>query len=87
MTIPDVVANRYGSVDALRQAILEGIVTNEYQKGHITIREGANLLELTYEGFMEWLGKRKLPFINASDEELQDSYESFETFMQTYQKT
>lgn len=84
LTIPDVVAHRYTTHAALQQAVFEGIVTNEYQKGHITIREGANLLGLTYEGFIEWLGKRKLSFVNASDSELQTSYEDFEQFMQTY---
>ena len=86
LTLPDIVAHRYTTPAALEQAVFEGIVTNEYQKGHISIREGAKLLGLTYEGFIEWLGKRKWSFINTSDDELQASYAQFEQFMQTYIK-
>jgi hypothetical protein len=41
---------------------------------------------LTYERFIELLAKQKLPFINATKEELEESYHDFEIFMQSYGK-
>ncbi len=53
-------------------------VISEFQKGHLTIRESAKLLDLTYEGFIELLGERNLSFINTSQDELAQSYVHFE---------
>ena len=70
----------------LKRRLFEDIVIAEFQKGNLSMRESAKLLGLTYEGFLEWLGRQKLPFITASQEELVDSYHHFEAFMQSYVK-
>jgi predicted HTH domain antitoxin len=80
--IPDMILERYPSPTELERSIYEDIIISEFQKGHLTIREGAKLLDLTYEGFMELLGERNLSFINASQDELKQSYEDFEQFLQ-----
>ncbi len=79
--IPDSIVEKYGSSDEL-----EDIIISEFQKTNLTIRESAKLLGLTYEGFIELLGKRKLPFAKATKEELEESYNDFEIFMQSYGK-
>ena len=81
--IPDVILERYPSPTELERSIYEDIIISEFQKGHLTLRESAKLLDLTYEGFMELLGERNLSFINASQDELKQSYEDFERFLQT----
>jgi predicted HTH domain antitoxin len=81
--IPDMILERYTSPTELERSIYEDIIISEFQKGHLTIRESAKLLDLTYEGFMELLGERNLSFINASQDELKQSYEDFERFLQT----
>lgn len=69
----------------LSNGIIIEVVISEFQKGHLTIRESAKLIGLTYEDFVELLGEQKLSFINASQEELEQSYYNFERFLQTYQ--
>ena len=85
--IPDTIIENYNTADELERCIFEDIVISEFQKGNLSIRDSAELLSLTYEGFIEFLGQRKLSFINATKAELEESYKDFETFMQTYQKS
>jgi predicted HTH domain antitoxin len=84
--IPDVILERYPSPNELEHSIYEDIIISEFQKGHLTIRESAKLLDLTYEGFIELLGERNLSFIHATQDELEQSYHDFEWFLQTYQR-
>lgn len=84
--IPDSIVEKYGSSDELKRSIFEGIIVSEFQKVNLTIRESASLLGLTYEKFIELLGRRKLSFANETKEELEESYNNFETFMQSYGK-
>lgn len=84
--VPDEIVERYGSSDELRQGLYEDIIIRAFQKGFLSIRESAKLLEMSYEEFIEWLGERKLPFISVQEEELSQSYEEFEAFMQSYEK-
>lgn len=82
--IPNSIVNHYESSDELRQDLYEGIIVRAFQKGFLSMRECAKLLEMTYEEFMMWLGERQVSFINAPKGELQESYKEFETLMQTY---
>ena len=84
--IPDAIAENYATAE-LDKFMFEDIIISEFQKGNLSIRESAELLGLTYEGFMEFLGERRLSFINATKDELEESYKNFESFMQTYQKS
>jgi len=72
LEIPESVAAGYSSLELLKQIIYEDFVANEYQKGSISLREGAQMLGLTYETFMvDFLGERKISFINGTREELE----------------
>ena len=83
ITVPDAIAEEYPTMVELKNIIYENMIIREFQKGVLSIRESAQLLGLTYEGFMEWLGKRKISFITATPEELEESYQEFERRMQT----
>jgi len=84
--VPDSIAEQYVTWEELKDSIYESMVIREFQKGLLTIRESAQILGLTYEGFIEWLGARGLSFVNATPQELEDSYNNFEEFMQNYKK-
>lgn len=84
LEIPDLIAKRYPSAAALKQALYADIVIRAFQKGELTLREGAALLNTTYEGFVVWLGERGVSFIAAGEDELRASSEQFEAFLQTY---
>ena len=69
--ILDDVLDNYENIDDVKTAIYEDFVADEYKKGNISIRQGAKMLGLTYEQFMvDFLGKRKISFINATEDEL-----------------
>jgi len=84
--IPDSIVDKYTTLGELERCIYEDFIIGEFQKANLTIRESAKFLDLTYEGFIEWLADRKLSFINATEEELEASYNDFEIFIQTYEK-
>lgn len=87
MQIPDAIAENYITMDELQRGLYEDIIISEFQKGNLSIRDCAELLNLTYEGFLEFLGERKLSFITASKDELEESYANFERFAKTYEKS
>ena len=83
LEIPDDIVENYSSDDELKRSLLESVVLNEFQKGLLSIGQSAELLDLTYEGFIELLGAHRLSFITATPEELEDSYQAFSRFIET----
>lgn len=81
------IAENYTTMDALQRRLYEDIIISEFQRGNLSIRDCAELLDLTYEGFMEFLGKRKRSFITASKDELEESYLNFQRFARTYKNS
>ena len=72
INVPDELWEHYRNIDDLKQEIFEDFVASEYKKGNITLRQGARMLEVTYEQFMvNVLGDRKISFINTPLEELE----------------
>lgn len=76
LEIPDDIIEEYASVEEMKRNIYEDIIIREFQKGHLSIGRAAKLLGLTYAGFMIWLGERKVSFITATKEELEESYQN-----------
>lgn len=81
--VPDLIAERFASRDELRGSVYEGFILSEFQRGYLSIRECATILGKSYEGFLEWLDDRGMPFILATTEELDNSYRDFEAFLQS----
>lgn len=77
-------SENYPDPGEMEQSFFEDIILGEFQKGRLSIREAAKLVGVTYEEFMEWLGTRKVSFISATREELQEDYEVFEAFMEQH---
>jgi len=80
--VPESIAEQYMTWEELTESVYESMVIREFQKGMLTIHQSAQILGLTYDGFMEWLGARGLSFITATPQELEESYNNFEKFMQ-----
>ena len=82
LLLPDEVTEIYGNIEELKQIIIEDFVAGEYEKGNISIRQGACILGLTYEEFMiGFLGKRKMSFISGTAEELESEFKQEETWL------
>ncbi len=80
--IPEEILENYHTIEAIRQAIYEDVIANEYQKGNISIRQGAKMLGLTYEKFMvDFLGNRKISFINATSSELEAEFQQEDAWL------
>ncbi len=72
----------YTTIDEVKRILVEDFVASEYEKGDLSIRQGAKMLGLTYEEFMvEFLGSRKISFINGTPEELQLERQQEETWL------
>ncbi|GAK52040.1 hypothetical protein U14_03287 [Candidatus Moduliflexus flocculans] len=80
--IPQPIWNAEPDIAALQQRLLEYLILDEYQRGLISIREGAAMLHLSYEEFMDFLGSHRVSFINANSDELQESYRMFSDYME-----
>ena len=80
--IPDEILANYQSIDEVKQEIYEDFVADEYKKGNISIRQGAKMLGITYEEFMiDFLGSRKISFINGTNRELELESEQEEAWL------
>ena len=82
INMPDDIIQSYCDIESLKRIILEDFVAGEYEKGKITIRQGANLLKMTYEEFMiDFLGSRKISIISGSRQELNAEYAQEESWL------
>lgn len=82
--IPEDIVEHYHTIDEVRRAIYEDFVANEYQKGNISVRQGAYMLGLTYEAFMvDFLGDRKISFINETPEEFASEFQQESSWLDT----
>jgi len=69
--IPEEMGVYYSSLQQLQQAVYEDFIAQEFQKGHISLGQGAQLLGLTYEQFLkDFLGSRRISFISGTPAEL-----------------
>ena len=87
LQVPVIFAETYHNPQEMEQSFYEDIILGEYQKGCLSLREAADMLGLTYEGFLEWLGARQLSFICATPAELAQDYQAFERLMARHRRT
>lgn len=62
------------AIKEAERAALEEFIIHQRQEGHISLGRAAKLLGVSIYTFRAMLGKRGLPIINASQEELQADY-------------
>ena len=76
--IPDELAEQFVSEDEIRRTMYEDFIVERRQQGSISLGKAAELLGLSYTQFFDLLGSKGLSFINATPDELEDSYGQFE---------
>jgi len=84
ISIPQTVSDRYKDVNILQTLMLQNFVVAEYQRGNLSLRDSATILEISYTEFVDLLGKYHLSFINADKSEILHNYSKFNAFMQQY---
>jgi predicted HTH domain antitoxin len=79
--VPDEILESFDNLDEVRKTIYEDFIIEQRQKGNISLGKAAELLGITYTEFFDLLGQKGLSFINATQEELKESYRNFEKAM------
>ena len=80
--IPDELAEQFNSVDEMRRTVYEDFIIEQRQQGNLSLGQAAELLGITYTEFFDLLGEKGLSFINATPDELNESYRRFEGIME-----
>lgn len=84
ISITSTLSDRRMVINHLQQLMLQNFVIAEYQHENLSIRNASTILEITYNEFMDLLGKYHLSFINADKSEIADNYNKFHSFFQLY---
>jgi predicted HTH domain antitoxin len=82
ISIPQTLSDRYLDINYLQKLMLQNFVIAEYQYGNLSIRDASTILEISYNEFMDLLGKYHLSFINSDKSEIAINYNKFHTFFQ-----
>jgi predicted HTH domain antitoxin len=79
--IPDDLAANFDTPEAIQRALFEDFIIEQRQRGVISLGKAAECLGLTYAAFFDLLGNKGLSPINASPEDLAESYRRFAALM------
>jgi predicted HTH domain antitoxin len=83
LEIPDELASQFESEEEMRRTVYEDFVIERRQNGALSLGEAAKLLNITYTDFFHLLGQKGLSFINATADELEESYQRFTRIMES----
>jgi predicted HTH domain antitoxin len=72
--IPDDLAANFDTPEAIRRALFEDFVIEQRQRGAISLGKAAELLGISYPEVFELLSSKGLSPINASPQDLDESY-------------
>ncbi len=83
LEIPDELACQFDSEEDMRRTVYEDFVIERRQNGALSLGEAAQFLNITYTEFFHLLGQKGLSFINATADELDESYQRFTRIMES----
>jgi len=83
LEIPDELACQFDTEEDMRRTVYEDFVIEQRQNGALSLGEAAKLLNITYTEFFHLLGQKGLSFINATADELDQSYQRFTRIMES----
>jgi predicted HTH domain antitoxin len=81
LEIPDELIRNFSSLEDVCRVLYEDFIIEMRQRGIISLSRAAELLGLSYHELFALLGKKGLSFMNASPQEITDSYRQFESWM------
>jgi len=71
--IPNVILESYShNLELLKKNFQQGFVIWEYLNGHLSLKEGGDLLKIGYRGFIELLWSKGIPLDSLNEKELQE---------------
>lgn len=79
--IPDDLLDEFENIEQIQRTVYEDFIIEQRQKGNISLGRAAELLGISYNEFFDLLGKKGLSYINASEDELDESSGRFSQAM------
>ena len=73
LELPDSLLEYYNqNVQEIIKEAKQAFIISEYQKGHLSLRQSANELNLSYRNFLELLWSRKISIDALNENELEE---------------
>jgi len=83
LEIPDEISCQFITEEDMRRTVFEDFVIGRRQSGNLSLGEAAKLLNITYIDFFRLIGQKGISFINATKDELENSYQLFNKMMES----
>ena len=75
LSLPDNILESYNqNLQAMIKEIKQVFIISEYQKGHLSLKQSANALDLSYRQFLELLSNRGIAIDALNENELNEQY-------------
>jgi predicted HTH domain antitoxin len=75
LSLPDNILESYNqNLQAMIKEIKQVFIISEYQKGHLSLKQSANTLDLSYRQFLELLSTRGIAIDALSENESEEQY-------------
>jgi predicted HTH domain antitoxin len=75
--IPEEISCQFTTEEDMKRTVFEDFVIGLRQSGNLSLGEAARLLNITYIDFFRLIGQKGTSFINATKDELENSYHLF----------
>lgn len=73
LEIPDSILESYQqNLTSITEEVKQGFIIWEYLNGHLTIKQSADMLKLSYRAFIELLSSRGISIDALNDQELNE---------------
>lgn len=75
LSFPDSILDSYNqNLQDIIKEVKQVFIISEYQKGHLSLKQSANALDLSYRGFLELLSNRGVAIDALSEKESEEQY-------------
>ena len=75
LNFPDSILDSYNqNLQAIIKEVKQVFIISEYQKGHLSLKQSANALDLSYRGFVELLSSRGVAIVALNEKESEQQY-------------
>lgn len=75
LSFPDSILDSYNqNLQDIIKEVKQVFIISEYQKGHLSLKQSANALDLSYRSFLELLSSRGVAIDALSEKESEEQY-------------
>ena len=82
LEIPDSILESYHqNLISITEEVKQGFIIWEYLNGHLTIKQSADMLKLSYRAFIELLSSRGIAIDALNDQELSEQCDTLDKLL------